>query len=108
VVNHWSTLNVGQADIFDNVALVRGNISTTVARGGIQVPKAGLIIGNEFPDVILDARVFGTVPIVAYNRFVSSSGAFTIGPQPEFSFVVEIVQTRTNGCRCAIWSKIIR
>jgi hypothetical protein len=44
-----------------------------------------------------DASFVQDGAVIAYNRFSSRSGIFNIGPHPELSFVVEIIQIGTNG-----------
>ena len=58
--------------------------------------KANMIAGNEFRESIFDASRLPDGGIVTDNRFISSTGIYRIGPQPQISFVVKIVRTAKN------------
>jgi hypothetical protein len=90
-------LCTSRTDIFSDTTLIRGNTFVGGPRGGYSLPKAGTIVGNIFSESLFDASRLPDGAIVAYNRFISSSGVYRIGPQPDISFVVKIVQTEKDG-----------
>jgi hypothetical protein len=90
-------LNTSRVDVFDDAELIRGNTFYGGPRGGYEFPKAGTVVGNKFLESVFDASRLPDGAIVANNRFVSEKGVYTVGPQPEISFVVKIVQTEKDG-----------
>jgi hypothetical protein len=90
-------LGTSRVNVFTDAVLIRGNKFVGGPRGGYEFPKAATVLGNVFLNSMFDASRMPDGAIVASNRFVSPTGVYRIGPQPEISFVVKIVQTEKNG-----------
>jgi hypothetical protein len=91
------TLTTSDREAFVNTQLIRGNRFVGGPRGGYMFPHAATVVGNEFVESVFDASRLPDGVLVYSNRFISTTGVYTFGPQPEVDIVIRLLHTLRDG-----------